>query len=858
MSCDRVLGCMSFVTKPVPHNVCGSNGLPLTPNSIKVLGLAQELLTLKHENLCRYVDFKCGKHDRVFAVSEYYLRNLKLKITAPTSSAAVEWQEFCLQTTVGILKGLEYLNESDIIHLCLEPKNILLTSQDIPKLSCYGLHRMTEGGELVLNPLGVPKYSSPEHLISLASNSTQSAVSFKSDSWSVAIIVLELLHQKLLWEGEKIETTIERVLKLCQCTSAQAVMQNLLQSFADSKILSERNDTVVKLQRLLENGLAIEQEHRMTPSQLLKEISEESQCVNEDLSEHALEFGFNNEDDVVINPLNDLDCDEMWYLWNLAGGDMMSDALKSVTTTSSVKKLPLFATSTGEVLGVGSSPETLFDFNFTLLSMDTIANRLIVTEENVNSIYPLLELEGAADTDDETSKLPISIKENAFEYQVYRIALFRRLLLAYPYLRDRLWKEARVDIPPFCRGKVWAGLLDVTGNIAEQYLQLDKETPIVTDRQIAVDIPRCHQYNSVLSSPVAHHRLKRVLKAWLMAHPHLTYWQGLDSLCAVFVHLNFNDEACAFASLSAFIDKYLHKFFLKDNSAVIQEYLKGFSHLITFHDPVLSNHLNEINFIPDLYAIPWFLTMFAHVFPLHKVVHLWDTLLLGNSSFPLCIGVAILLQLRSQLLQSDFNECILLFSDLPEVNIDVVVQKSIQIFCQTPKSATYRMHAQQVSKNKREAASYYTLDYNSQPKSDLSNMSISLSDLKREICCRISAEDLIQLCELRGSNDSKTPAKITKNSKPKICVVDVRSSDEFNRGSVPQSINCPFPNKSTAAVVQAIVQSKPKVSVVVGNQSNRDDRSFAAELIKAGLKGVCVLHGGIDILKPSGVLTIPT
>ena len=53
------------------------------------------------------------------------------------------------------------------------------------------------------------------------------------------------------------------------------------------------------------------------------------------------------------------------------------------------------------------------------------------------------------------------------------------------------------------------------------------------------------------------------------------------------------------------------------------------------------------------------------VFPMHKIMHLWDTLLLGNSSLPLCIGVAILQQLRDRLLSFGFNECILLFSDMP-------------------------------------------------------------------------------------------------------------------------------------------------------------------------------------------------
>jgi TBC domain-containing protein kinase-like protein len=67
----------------------------------------------------------------------------------------------------------------------------------------------------------------------------------------------------------------------------------------------------------------------------------------------------------------------------------------------------------------------------------------------------------------------------------------------------------------------------------------------------------------------------------------------------------------AYACLAAFIDKYLPGFFLKDNALVIQEYLATFSHLIAFHDPQLFNHLDEIGFVPELYAIPWFLTMYT-------------------------------------------------------------------------------------------------------------------------------------------------------------------------------------------------------------------------------------------------------
>ncbi|KAG7278555.1 hypothetical protein CRUP_033423 [Coryphaenoides rupestris] len=263
----------------------------------------------------------------------------------------------------------------------------------------------------------------------------------------------------------------------------------------------------------------------------------------------------------------------------------------------------------------------------------------------------------------------------------------------------------------------------------------------------------------------------------------------------------------------------------------------------------------------ELYAIPWFLTMFTHVFPLHKIFHLWDTLLLGNSSFPFCIGVAILQQLRDPLLANGFNECILLFSDLPDVfplhkifhlwdtlllgnssfpfciGVAILQQlrdpllangfnECILLFSDLPDiqeahpvlmitvrvaakgsvwrksrlppmtartsasrgaSATYRQHAQPPKTAAAAAAdgngfgrpvTYYFSDYQDMPRTDLfashlvkvnfprvcmldggigkmrstglltSREPLALGDLKAELAPRISAEDFIYLCEL--------------------------------------------------------------------------------------------------------------
>ena len=69
------------------------------------------------------------------------------------------------------------------------------------------------------------------------------------------------------------------------------------------------------------------------------------------------------------------------------------------------------------------------------------------------------------------------------------------------------------------------------GDIQSYYTSIDKDTETQTDRQIAVDIPRCHQYNCLLASDEGHRKFKRVLKSWVVSHPHLVYWQGNQSDC---------------------------------------------------------------------------------------------------------------------------------------------------------------------------------------------------------------------------------------------------------------------------------------------------------------------------------------
>ena len=80
------------------------------------------------------------------------------------------------------------------------------------------------------------------------------------------------------------------------------------------------------------------------------------------------------------------------------------------------------------------------------------------------------------------------------------------------------------------------------------------------------------------------------------------------------------------------------------------------------------------------------MTKFAHVLHLDRIYQLWDKLLCGPKWMYLLAAVAVLRQLKDELLRRDFNHAMLLFSELPEMNMENVTQDMIKLCRLTPLS----------------------------------------------------------------------------------------------------------------------------------------------------------------------------
>jgi len=193
------------------------------------------------------------------------------------------------------------------------------------------------------------------------------------------------------------------------------------------------------------------------------------------------------------------------------------------------------------------------------------------------------------------------------------------------------------------------------------------------------------------------------------------------------------------------------------------------------------------------------MTLFAHIFPLSKIYHLWDTLLLEPRNFTLFLAVAIMIELRNVILPLDFNGCLLLFSNLPSVDIENIKSKALELMRKTPPTMTNKEGAK-----------------------------IPLEQLneKKRLAATILVRDLNHL---------------------KALVVDVRSNDEYVKTHCQKSINVAYEHCDSA--IALFKKRKVSCIVVLSEWERGEAHLFANKLIRSHIARVCVLSGGMDQLR---------
>lgn len=178
------------------------DGIPIS--SLREITL---LLRLRHPNIVELKEVVVGNHlESIFLVMGYCEQDLaSLLENMPTPFSEAQVKCILLQ----VLRGLQYLHRSFIIHRDLKVSNLLMTDKGCVKTADFGLARAYGVPVKPMTPKVVTLwYRAPELLLGTTTQTTS------IDMWAVGCILAELLAHKPLLPGTSEIHQIDLIVQL--------------------------------------------------------------------------------------------------------------------------------------------------------------------------------------------------------------------------------------------------------------------------------------------------------------------------------------------------------------------------------------------------------------------------------------------------------------------------------------------------------------------------------------------------------------------------------------------------------------------------------------------------------------------
>jgi hypothetical protein len=255
----------------------------------------------------------------------------------------------------------------------------------------------------------------------------------------------------------------------------------------------------------------------------------------------------------------------------------------------------------------------------------------------------------------------------------------------------------RVQFSPHYRPFMWRYMLESMHSTLERRRRRSEPTklrslPPAMINLIDLDAPR-----NRLCPEQKRDDLKDLLKAWLLMMPEGSeYRQGADTLAAICLEVFPDDAAVVGSSAMLHITRNFIPHYFNANmdgtNKFLEQRMELFSSLLRFWDPAVSCYLKLMEISPSMFAVPWFVTLFGDLWPIEKVIYIWDALFVLGPDFLVFIAISILCHgtNRAKLLRSSFSNAMLFFSRLnrgeEQLNLRLCIFKAISMFSQTPQS----------------------------------------------------------------------------------------------------------------------------------------------------------------------------
>eukprot|EP00944_MAST-04C_sp_MAST-4C-sp1_P004500 g4500.t1 len=194
-----------------------------------------------------------------------------------------------------------------------------------------------------------------------------------------------------------------------------------------------------------------------------------------------------------------------------------------------------------------------------------------------------------------------------------------------------------------------------------------KETSVLS---ISVDLNRTFPRLAFFRHDGSHHKpLKEVLATYCFYRPDCGYVQGMSFLAAMLLlQLGIEDPYKTFVLLVNIMrrdDGKLLKFYKLDPKEN-NEIFRKFEVVLESRLPVVSMHLKKVGITPDMYLLPWWITIFSKYLGLDLAVRVWDGYMVFGTPYLTQVALGILNICRNDILRGDFGTCLrICLRDLP-------------------------------------------------------------------------------------------------------------------------------------------------------------------------------------------------
>ncbi|ADH61070.1 serine/threonine protein kinase with PASTA sensor(s) [Thermoanaerobacter mathranii subsp. mathranii str. A3] len=155
---------------------------------------SQAAASLSHPNIVSIYDV--GQEGNIYYIVMEYINGHTLKKLISENGGPLEVKR-AIEIARQVCKALDHAHKNRIIHRDIKPQNILVTEEDVAKVTDFGIARAANGSTITYtgDVVGTAYYFSPEQ-------AKGGIVDERTDIYSLGIVLYEMLTGKVPFEGD--------------------------------------------------------------------------------------------------------------------------------------------------------------------------------------------------------------------------------------------------------------------------------------------------------------------------------------------------------------------------------------------------------------------------------------------------------------------------------------------------------------------------------------------------------------------------------------------------------------------------------------------------------------------------------